>query len=140
MRVRVFSALFVMVLLGIGVARAQSDEGVACEKPREVGMWLNRAAGVKDVSSVEIEYFCPEDPVFGAWRVRLKTRCHPRDCTWGWSPAERGDDDTLRVGYQGFYTTVFLTLRLSAGDLLAEAEMHVEDEAPDIRYYRLRRK
>ena len=140
MRMRVIPVLFAMLLLGVGLARAQSNESAACDKPREVGTWVNKTAGVKDVSSVEIEYFCPEDPAFGAWRVRLKTRCHPRDCTWGWSPASMSDDDTLHAGFQGFYTTFFLTLRLSGSDLLAEAEMHVENDPPDLRYYRLHRK
>ncbi len=135
-------AAFVLAALAAfaALAPARAQQSAGCQTPRIAATWINDDARVKEVSSIEIEHFCPSSSTFGEWRARLKTRCHPRDCTWGWTTAKQTDPTTLRASFQGFYTTIFLTMRFSAGSLLVEMESHTQNDSASVSHYRLERK
>lgn len=97
------------VLLALAAGAARADD---CEKPAEAGVWVHPNPKVNMLSSLEIEHFCVPDRRFGTWKIRAKSRCHPRDCTWGWSPGQRQTRSSLYAGFQGFYSTRFLTMRV----------------------------
>lgn len=81
MRAIAFAAL--MVVIGSTDAVAGDD---ACRIP-EAGIWHAPHPAMRSLSKVEIEGECRGDDY--AIRVRVFTRCAPRDCKWGWSEGVR---------------------------------------------------
>ena len=89
-------ASITVLLLTVDPARAED----ACEVP-EVGSWWNEHARNKQVRRVEVESVCEnERPVI---RMRVFTRCAPRDCKWGWQPAYRTRSGRLAARFPGFF-------------------------------------
>ncbi|PLX37915.1 MAG: hypothetical protein C0606_06575 [Hyphomicrobiales bacterium] len=132
--------LFVVTGMIAGTAGAVLAEE-DCVPSSEAGTWVNPSAKVRELSSIELEYFCPEDPVYGAWRMRMKTRCHPRDCSWGWTRAERRSVTTFLGSFQGFYTTSFVKLDVMGGRMSVEVENRSLSTTIDgIKRYMLMRK
>ncbi|WP_319772347.1 hypothetical protein [Breoghania sp.] len=90
-------ALMACVMAGIGILAASQvlqretarAETIACFI-EATGNWVNPKARPGDVSRVEIQSHCKDSQLLH--RVRVKTKCSPRDCTWGWTRGyvERG--------------------------------------------------
>ncbi|WP_321343490.1 hypothetical protein [Breoghania sp.] len=90
-------ALMACVLAGIGMLTSgfilspepAQAETIACFI-EATGTWVNPKARPGDVTTVEIQSHCEGGDL--VHRVRVKTKCAPRDCTWGWTKGyvERG--------------------------------------------------
>ncbi|WP_321500116.1 hypothetical protein [Breoghania sp.] len=82
--------LMACVMAGIGMLAVSQSllpvaaraETIACFI-EATGNWVNRKARPGDVSRVEIQSHCEDGQLLH--RVRVKTKCSPRDCTWGWT-------------------------------------------------------
>lgn len=124
------ASIFILTALLAGPALARD-----CERPREAGRWVHPDPKPKMLSSLEIEHFCVPDRRFGEWKIRAKSRCSPRDCTWGWSPGQRKTRSSLYTGFQGFFSTRFVTMRVFGERLEAHVEVDFSDpDRPDQSY------
>ena len=117
-------AVFLLVISAAGFARADEP----CRAPPEAGEWAHPRPDTNMLSSLEIEHFCTPDQRFGDWKIRAKSRCFPRDCTWGWSPAQRHGRDDLYAGFQGFYSTRFLLMRTYGDRMEVDVKIVYGDE------------
>ncbi len=116
-------AFSIILAFSAGAARADG-----CTKPVESGTWVHPSPKTNMLSSLEIEHFCTPDRRFGNWKIRAKSRCYPRDCTWGWSPGQRATRSSLYAGFQGFYSIRYLTMRVFGDRMEVRVEIVYNDE------------
>lgn len=71
-----------------------------CRIP-EAGRWYNPRAATQQVRRIEIESHCSGGQVVS--RMRVFTRCSPRDCKWGWTEATRLTNGRLLARFPGLF-------------------------------------
>lgn len=76
----ILSALFIAVFSPATPASAES-----CKAHELEGNWVNVRAEKKILHRLEIESSCKQNTDIIKLNIRALERCHPRDCSWGWS-------------------------------------------------------
>lgn len=71
-----------------------------CRIP-EAGRWYNPRAAMQQVRIIEIESHCSGGRIVS--RMRVFTRCAPRDCKWGWTDAIRLTNGRLLARFPGLF-------------------------------------
>ena len=71
-----------------------------CRIPEE-GRWYNPRAATQQVRIIEIESHCSGGRIVS--RMRVFTRCAPRDCKWGWTDAIRLTNGRLLARFPGLF-------------------------------------
>ena len=56
-----------------------------CKAHELDGNWINVRAEKKILHRIEIESFCAQNTDIVRLKIRALEKCHPRDCSWGWS-------------------------------------------------------
>ena len=74
------SALIIAVLSLATPASAES-----CKAHELEGNWVNVRAEKKILHRIEVESSCQQNADILKLKIRALERCHPRDCSWGWS-------------------------------------------------------
>ncbi|MBO6756510.1 MAG: serine/threonine protein kinase [Roseibium sp.] len=102
---RIFGFIVFFVVLGW---LAPAEARIYCPLPED-GIWINPDATAKEITRIEIETTCIDEQVQA--RMRAFTKCIPRDCKWGWTPAELRDGGGFRVLLVGFLSSKELRVR-----------------------------
>ena len=61
------------------------------------------------ISLVEVEVYCPPGQ-FARYRVRVMTRCLPRDCSWGWSYGQKRGENRLDIAFSTFSAERYVSM------------------------------
>lgn len=75
-----------MLVAALPAPASAASETFACYT-EETGAWVNPRPRKGDVARIEVESKCDGDRL--AHRARTFTKCAPRNCSWGWTPAEK---------------------------------------------------
>ena len=76
----ILSALIIAVFSLATPASAES-----CKAHELEGNWVNVRAEKKILHRIEVESSCEQNADILKLNIRALERCHPRDCSWGWS-------------------------------------------------------
>ncbi|MBA5776962.1 hypothetical protein H2509_07435 [Stappia sp. F7233] len=126
MRAIVFAALMIMAGSTDAVA-----EDRACRVP-EAGTWKAHKPAMKSLSRVEIEGECRGEDYF--LRVRIFTRCAPRDCKWGWSEGVRIGSRVV-ADFTGLFGTRKVTLTAMESRMEAMVSSYPHDPTSPEEHY-----
>lgn len=56
-----------------------------CEIHELEGSWVNVRAEKKTLHSIDVKTVCEQNSDITKLKIRAFEKCHPRDCSWGWS-------------------------------------------------------
>lgn len=56
-----------------------------CKAHKLEGNWVNVRAETKILHRLNIESTCQQNADTNRLKIRALEKCHPRDCSWGWS-------------------------------------------------------
>ncbi|MEP3629645.1 MAG: hypothetical protein ABJN04_06560 [Hyphomicrobiales bacterium] len=76
----IFTAFFIAVL-----SLGTSAIAETCKAHELDGNWINVRAEKKVLHRIEIETSCAQNTDVLKLKIRALEKCHPRDCSWGWS-------------------------------------------------------
>lgn len=86
--------------LAFAIASPQASSDTYCTATAEAGTWVNRAAGISDLSRIEVETTCPSG--LPGWKVRALSRCARTECSWGIAAGVRRPDGALAALFDTF--------------------------------------
>ena len=70
----------------------------SCKAHELEGNWINVRVEKKILHRIEIESSCAQNTDILTLKIRALEKCHPRDCSWGWSElVELGQGDLVAV-------------------------------------------
>ena len=72
---------FILAALSFGVP----TQAEACKAHEIDGSWVNVRAEKKILHPIDIETVCDQGSAITQLKIRALEKCHPRDCSWGWS-------------------------------------------------------
>ncbi len=102
------SAVIISSFLWLFLFAPSAEARIYCPLPED-GIWINPDAAAKELTRLEIETKCIDNRVQA--RIRAFTKCSPRDCKWGWTPAEVREGGGLRVMLIGFLGSKIIDVR-----------------------------
>lgn len=77
---------FLLIALIISVfSMGTSTIAETCKAHELDGNWVNVRAEKKILHRIEIESSCEQNANVLTLKIRALEKCHPRDCSWGWS-------------------------------------------------------
>ncbi|MEP3232483.1 MAG: hypothetical protein ABJO30_06615 [Hyphomicrobiales bacterium] len=76
----ILTAFFIAVL-----SLGTSAVAETCKAHELDGKWINVRAEKKVIHRIEIETSCAQNTDVLKLKIRALEKCHPRDCSWGWS-------------------------------------------------------
>lgn len=109
--------LFLLSLFILGPLAVEIPEVHACPSHELAGEWKNVRTEPKILNRLEILAACEGATQKTMVKIRALEKCHPRDCSWGWSElVDRETGDFVAV-FKTFTATRRLELS-SFGDRL----------------------
>ena len=131
------SAMLAVALLVMPVAMADGAKAMECKMPPEAGTWVHPRPRVGVVSSIEVEYACVKGRFEGNWRIRVKSECSPRDCTWGWARGQRLDEARIYAAFDVFFGTRYVTLHTYGKRMQVDVQVTYHDTRKANEHYRV---
>lgn len=80
-----------------------------CTPPKTAGHWVNKSATQGMLSQLVIQYRC-DAPRAIRWRVRARTKCPRRDCTWGYAIGKSQKNGDIVAEYSTFVAVRQVTM------------------------------
>lgn len=77
--------LILSVLIVTVLSLGSSANADACKAHELDGNWENVRAEKKILHQIQIESVCEQNFNVARLKIRALEKCHPRDCSWGWS-------------------------------------------------------
>ena len=85
---------FILAALSLGA----SAHAEACKAHKLDGSWVNVRAEKKILHRIDVETICDQNSAIVRLKIRALEKCHPRDCSWGWSElVDLGQDEFVAV-------------------------------------------
>ena len=95
----------------------------------ETGTWTNRHARSGDITRVQVESQCKGNRL--VHRVRVLTKCAPRDCTWGWAQGAKKPGGRFVATFATYSAYRYFQMDVTGDHALVSVTYDYHDERKD---------
>lgn len=114
-------------ILAASMAMLTTTKILACIALPEIGFWHTKHAEVGQVTSIEISPVCSSG-LYQSLRARVRSKCSPRDCTWGWTTLTGNGLGSWQGSYVTFSALRSIIVEVNNNDLTMK--LHIDYITP----------
>ncbi|MCB1508503.1 MAG: hypothetical protein KDI98_07080 [Hyphomicrobiaceae bacterium] len=105
-----------------GADAQEALPALSCTDFPYAGIWVADRPDIGDLARITVEMDCIDDRL-RALRIKAETRCHPRNCTFGWADTinARGTNE-IRAIFHTFSATRTLAITVAGNRMLVDME------------------
>ena len=107
----------VAVIAGACVAASAMAQ---CAVQPEDGVWVNLDPNTRGITHVDLRFTCQDQVVNGQpfppgppWHIHVFGKCHPLDCDWGTTGAQRASNGFITGSFNQGFATRLVRARIS---------------------------